>query len=77
MRAYRNPGGFLREFVDRQFRAWKHEDVSYRAAFLARTKMALDKYRYEHNKLPDPGIILFANIKTYPLASYFVLLIKR
>ena len=60
MRPIRNKDGFLKSFIDRQVRAWKHEDIAYRAAFLGRMRNAVNNYRYKENKFPSSGIITYS-----------------
>jgi len=50
---FRNKGGFLKAIVERQYRAWKHEDIGYRAAFLGRMRNAINRYQQENNKYPN------------------------
>jgi len=55
MIGFRNTGGFLKSIVEKQYRAWKHEDVGYRAAFLGRMRSAIIRFQQENNKYPNPG----------------------
>lgn len=63
LRALRSEKGYIKGFLENQWRSWKHEDVGYQAAYLARLRQKQLNFIELHNKLPNESIYHIQNLK--------------